>query len=260
MRLSRAVPGLIKHLPHHKPYMVAISAIAIVAVLAACGLGSYLLVHDDSKVVTVDPAVTATAATRNIASRQTDGAIMKASDVFPTTKITTTDPSVPPYKRLGDVQVDSNCRIAGTAEVGQLLLTAGCNQVIRATFISPDGTYYITAGIFNLTDSTAASNAKDQLSKIVSATNRLTGYITTPSTQVLYRSPTNLAFYAQGHFLLYVVIARTDGAESKPDDPNIKVIVYDVLEHYLRDTVLVKWAVGPTASASASAAASGRHS
>jgi hypothetical protein len=254
MRLSRAVPGLIKHLPHHKPYMVAISAIAIVAVLATCGFGSFLLLHDDSKVITVDPAVTATAATRNIASRQTDGVLMKATDVFPTTQIKTTDPTVAPYKRLGDVQVEANCRVAGTAAIGQLLLSAGCNQVIRATFIAPDGAYYLTAGIFNLSDSTAASNAKDQLSKIISATNRLTGYITTEQTQVLYRSPTNLAFYAQGHFLIYVVIARTDGNESKPDDPNIKVIVYDVLEHYLRDTVLVKWAVGPTPSASAASA------
>jgi hypothetical protein len=256
VRLADAVPGLIRHLPHHKPYMVTISVIAVVALLATCGFGSYLLLHNDRQVITVDPSVTATAATRNIASRQTDGAMLKASDVFPTAQITTSDPTVPPYKRLGDVQVDSNCRIAGTAQVGQLLLAAGCDQVVRATFIAPDGAYYLTAGIFNLADATAAANAKDQLSQIVSATNRLTGYITTEKTQVLYRSPTNLAFYAQGHFLMYVVIARTDGKESQPDDPNIKVIVYDVLEHYLRDTVLVKWAVGPTASATAKASSS----
>ena len=45
------MPGLIRHLPQHKPWMVAIGAIAVVVVLAICGFGSYLLVKDDNKVV-----------------------------------------------------------------------------------------------------------------------------------------------------------------------------------------------------------------
>jgi hypothetical protein len=248
-KLSEAVPGLIRHLPHHKPWMVAISVIATVVVLTTCGLGSFLLLRDDRKIVTADPSLTATPAMRDINSRTTDGRLMTAADVFPVAQIVA-DKTIPPYKQIGSVQVNSNCRIAATANVGKLLVSLGCNQVVRATFLSPDNGYYVTAGIFNLKDSTAASSAKDQLGTLLNATNRFTGYVTTTATQVLFRSPTNLAFYTQGHFLIYTVIARGDGKESKPDDPHIKVIVYDLLEKYLRDGVLVRWAIGPTPDAS----------
>ncbi len=49
------------------------------------------------------------------------------------------------------------------------------------------------------------------------------------------------------------MIARADEAVSPPTDPHITVIVYDVLEHYLRDTVLQNWAAGPPAKKTASA-------
>ncbi len=225
--------------------MITISVIAVVVVLTTCGLGSYLLLRDDRKIVTADPSITATPAMRDINSRTTDGKLMGADDVFPGKQIVA-DPSIPPYKRVGTVQVDGNCRIAATSQVGQLLLSLGCNQVVRATFSTPDSAYYVTAGVFNLKDSAAAASAKNQLGKLLNATNRFTGYIVDKPTQVLGRAPTNLAFFAQGHFLIYTVIVRVDGKESQPDDPHIKVIVYDMLEHYLRDGVLVRWATGPT--------------
>ncbi len=144
--------------------MITLSVIAVAVVLTTCGLGSYLLLRDDQKVISANPSASATVELRDINSRTTDGRLMTATDVFPTAQIVA-DPSIPPYKRLGNVQVDSNCRVAATSQVGKLMLSLGCNQVIRATFVSPDNAYYLTAGIFNLTDNTAANSAKDQLGK-----------------------------------------------------------------------------------------------
>ena len=78
---------------------------------------------------------------------------------------------------------------------------------------------------------------------------------------MLGRAPTNLAWDTQGHFLIYSVIARADGKEFAPDDPHAKIIVYDIVEKYLRDHVIVQWSIdrgtpgasGPAASASAKA-------
>jgi hypothetical protein len=241
IRLTDAVPGLIRHLPQHRPWMITLSVIAVAVVLTTCGLGSYLLLRDDRKVVTAEPS---NGHLRDITSRTSDGKLMRAADAFPGTTIVA-DPNYPPYKRLGGVQVESNCRLGATSAVGTLLLAAGCNQMVRATFSTPDNAHYVTAGIFNLQDADAASRAYDQLGKLLDPSNRFTGYITTADTKVLGRAPPNLAYQAQGHFLIYTVIVRVDGKESRADDPLVKVIVYDMLERYLRDGVLVRWATEP---------------
>jgi hypothetical protein len=257
VRLSEAFPGLIRQLPHHKPWMVTIGAIAVVVVLATCGLGSYMLVHDDNSMAAAVPTAAPSTRVRDIDSRTTDGALMTAKDVFPDVQIIAA-PGVPPYKRVGDVQVETNCRLGATNDVATMLVSMGCDQMVRATFSTPDGKHFVTAGVFNLLDDKSTKSAADQFGKLVNASNRFTGFITTTPTQVLARAPTNLAYLADGHFLLYTVIARTDGNESSPDDPQIKVIVYDMLEHYLRDGALVKWAT-ELLTASGSAAASPSH-
>jgi hypothetical protein len=232
--------------------MIAISVIAMAVVLTTCGLGSYQLLRDDSKTVTADPAATA-AKVRDISSRAVDPALLTANDVFPGTSISA-ETNVPPYKRIGGVQVETNCRLGATNDVGTLLLSLGCNQMVRATFLAPDSAHYVTAGVFNLLDEASATKAHDQLGKMLNASNRFTGYITSTATQVLGRAPTNLAFAVQGHFLLYTVIVRLDAKESAANDPQISVIVYDLIEHYLRDGVLVQWATvkaAPTTPAAA---------
>jgi hypothetical protein len=232
--------------------MVALSAIVSLVVLSVCSMGSYLLLKDDSKTVGVGPSPSSTTATRNIESQALDRRTMTAADVFPDINIVA-DPSIPPYKRLGNVESTWNCRVAANGNIGVMLVGLGCTQVIRATFAAPDPGYVVTAGIFNLLDATSATKAHDQLSTMINSTNRLLGYVNSdPQTKVLYTAPTNLAYYADAHFLIYLVVAREDGAGSKPDDQHVQVIVYDLLEHYLRDTVLAKWALAPTPTQPAS--------
>lgn len=239
--------------------MVAIGVIATVVVMATCGLGSYLLVSDERRVVGATPTPTAAVPTRDISSRETDPSALTAADVFPDAEIVA-DPAFPPYTRIGEAQVAENCRIAATGEVGLLLESLGCNQVVRATFRSPDGAYLVTAGVFNLVDNAASVKAHTDIGQLVTdeANGRFNGYIPDRSLRVLGTAPTNLSWDVRGHFLVYCVIARADGKEFLPEDPNLPVIVYDLVEKYLRDTRLVEWSIdrstpGPDASVSAGA-------
>jgi hypothetical protein len=244
------VPNLIRHLPQHKPWMVAISVIATVVVLAFCSFGSYLLVRDDTKVVGADPTPTTTAQIRDISDRRRDPKPLAVKDVFPGTEIVA-DPTIPPYKRMGAPQIAQDCRVAATGEVGKLLNKLGCTQVVRATWLSPDGGFYVTAGIFNLTDTAAATQALDQVKTLMDASKgRFTGYIADAKTKILGRAPTNLAWDAQGHFFIYAVMARVDGKAFGSDDPHVPVMVYDIVQKYLRDKVLVDWAIEHPTTAS----------
>ncbi|HLT12138.1 MAG TPA: hypothetical protein VK028_15275 [Micromonosporaceae bacterium] len=261
MRLREAVPGLIKQLPQHKPWMVAIGVIATVVVIATCSFASYLLVADDGKLVGATPTPTIEVPLRDISSRKADPEPLTADDLFPTSEIIA-DPNYPPYVRIGEPQVAKDCRTAASGEVGKLLKSLGCNQVVRATFRSPDGGYYITAGVFNLRDEAAATKAHNEVQSLVDELNRFNGYIPDRSLRVLGTSPTYLSWDMRGHFLIYCVIARVDGGEHEPDDPNLTLIVYDLVETYLRDKKLGEWAIdrstpGPDASASAAAGEDG---
>jgi hypothetical protein len=255
--IKGAVPGLIRHLPHHKPWMVAIGAIAVVVVLSLCGLGSYLLVKDDRQ-LTAAPPPTEVVPTRDISNRTADTSMMTVADVFPVDKITA-DAAVPPYQRIGDAQLVGDCRAAATGDLGKLLVTFGCNQVIRATFSSTDGAYLLTAGIFNLKDAASASQAEEQIKGMDASKGRFSGYIATPAAKILGRAPTQAAWDAEGHFLIYTVIARLDGKDLATNDPEIKIIVYDIVENYLRDHVVADWSLargtpGPSGSANPASA------
>jgi len=241
--------------------MVALSLIAVAVVITTCGLGSYLLVRDDNKIVGAGPTVTPEVPKRDISSRTTDPALLSVADVFPDKEIMA-DPTIPPYKRLGNPQMAKDCRVGATSDLGKLLNKLGCNQVVRATFVSPDSAYVLTAGIFNLKDSASTTKAHTEIKQLVDTSKgRFSGLISHSSAKVLGRAPTNLAWDTQGHFLIYSVIARADGKEFAPDDPHAKIIVYDIVEKYLRDHVIVQWSIdrgtpgasGPAASASAKA-------
>jgi hypothetical protein len=261
--LADSVPVLMRHLPQHKPWMIALSLIASLVIIAICGLGSYLLVKDDSTVVGANPSASPTVVKRDINDRKTDPAALTVADVFPATDVAAADPSVPPYKRLGNAQLAKDCRVGATGEVGKLFQKLACNQVIRATLSSPDGGYLVTAGVFNLRDHAAALEAHEVIPRLVDdGKGRLSGYISGSATRVMGRAPTQLAWDAQGHFLIYAVIARADGKEFDENDPNVRVIVYDIVEKYLRDRVIVEWSIergtpGPTGSASPSPSAGG---
>ena len=68
-----------------------------------------------------------------------------------------------------------------------------------------------------------------------------------PKTLVLVRKATKSELEVRGHFVLYVVYVRADGAPFADDDPNPRVIVYDMLQKYLRDHVINEWSIDKAA-------------
>jgi hypothetical protein len=245
-------PALVKALPQHRPWIIALSAIAVAVVVTACSLGAFLVVNDDAKKAAATPTAAASP-TRDIDNRTVDPKLLTVRDVLPTTKITA-DPAVPAYQVLGAPQVTKDCRIGATGNLGKLLLIKGCNQVVRATVLSPDKQYLITLGIFNLIDDTAATDAYDEIKPLVAADKgRFTGYITTDATKILGRASTRLSWLPSAHFLAYCVIARVTGKQFAATDPNPRIIVYDLVEQYLRDRVLANWSIDRNATGPAAA-------
>jgi hypothetical protein len=227
--------------------MVAIGAIAVVVVVAVCSFGSFMLVKDDNAVIGAPPTPETTAVKRDISSRATDPNPMTPQDVFPAAEIIA-DPNVPPYKLVGKVQAATDCRVGANFEVGKLLVALQCNQVVRASFNAPDGKYFVTGGIFNLPDAaTAATFATDARALIEAGKGTITGYISDPAVnQTLGRAPPRLVWEVRGHFLIYTVIVKVDGSAFEPDDAGAKVIIYDILQQYLRDKVIEEWSIEKT--------------
>ncbi len=246
----RDFPDLLKHLPQHKPWVITIGVMTVAMVLAACGFGSVLLLRDDTQPIGL-PTDGSTVQRRDITSRETDPSPLTLEVVFPGPEIPAADPNFPPYLMIGAPQILDDCAPAGDGEVRRVIAPSGCTQLLRASFASSDNLYFVTAGILNLPDAPGAATLATTVRDLVeSGQGRFLGYISDPNVnQVLYTAPPHLSWEVRGHFLLYTVIVRKDGGELEPSDRGAEIIVYDVLKHYLRDTVIEQWSIVPTTAA-----------
>jgi len=243
----REFHGLLKQLPHHKPWVVTIGLISAVVVLAACGFGSYLLFQNEGEVGVTDG--NGTTIKRDISSREVDPTPLTVQDVFPAAEWVAEE-GVPPYRMVGEPQLSEDCAVAADRQGKTLLEEAGCSQFIRSTFVSWDDRFYVTAGVLNLPDQSTAETLQNDLVVLGgSATylGHLTGYQSSGDLSVFVRAKVSRTMEVHGHFLLYVVVARKDGADTGPDDEAAKVVTHDMLKLYLRDQVMASWASNGTA-------------
>ncbi len=243
----REFPGLLKQLPHHKPWVVTIGLISAVVVLAACGFGSFLLFQNEAGVGVSDG--TGTAVKRDISTREADPTPLTVPDVFPATEWVAEE-GLPPYRMVGEPQAGEDCGVAADRQGKTVLDEAGCSQFVRATFVSWDDRFYVTAGVLNLPDQEAAKTLQTDLVTLGgSATylGHLTGYQSSGDLSVFVKAKVSRTMEVHGHFLLYVVVARMDGGDTGPDDEAAKVVTHDMLKLYLRDQVMANWASGGTA-------------
>lgn len=240
----REFPGLLRQLPHHKPWMIAIGVISSLVVLAACGFGTFQLLKDEA-VPLGQPTDGATAHQRDLSTRAADSLPLDVVDVFPASEVVV-EQGVPPYTMIGEPQVGTECGIAGDLEVRRLLEETDCTQILRATFNSYNNQYFVTAGVLNLLDLPSATSVSDQLTGLVDTDQgRLRGYISDPNVNsVMGRAPSRLAWQPRGHFLLYTVVVRKDGGDIAAD-ASADAVVYDMLQRYLRDTVIMNWSLKP---------------
>lgn len=175
---------------------------------------------------------------REILDQKVDPVPLSDTEVFGTAKITSTAPGKAAYKVVKS-QAATDCGTAVTGTISTLLTSLGCTQVIRGTILSPDGAYVITAGVFNMPDAKSASKAHGSIKSAVDTRKgRFSGFAAGGSTDVIAQAATHLAWDTRGHYLLYAVIALTNGKAITATDARTPLIVTDVLERYLSDTVI----------------------
>jgi hypothetical protein len=216
---------------------VLLAAIVAVVVLAGAGTAAILLLHHGTS--SSPPAVPSHSPINDqaIADQLVDSKPLTAAEVFQDA-IKSSAPGGGVYQVAGS-QAASGCDIAVTDALATLVKSSGCTQVVRATMTSPDGAYVITAGIFNLRDRAAANQAFSAVKVDVDGgKGRFTGLATGGPTDVITQAQANLAWDTRGHYLIYSVIALSDGKAISSSDPRTGLIVTDVVENYLGDHVL----------------------
>ncbi|WP_432831882.1 hypothetical protein [Dactylosporangium sp. CA-092794] len=237
-RAAVADPARTGPRPHR--WVALLSVIAVIVVLAACGMGTWFIFKDEKN----GPDSAKSSATtgpkkRDISSRDVDPQPLTEAEVFPTNNIVAVA-NEPPYVILS-TKASNDCKVAATEQLAALLANAGCSEVVRATMKSPNQEYLITAGIFNVTSEQVAAQTFDGIKPIVDGQKgRFAGMSVGAGTgtDALVRAPTQLGWNYKGHFITYCVIARVDGNNFAQGDPYPNQITYDIVETYLDNGII----------------------
>jgi hypothetical protein len=168
---------------------------------------------------------------RALASRTVDPEPLTLSDVFPDRREVRT----PARYRVTVTHLDADCATATAGMLGAVLADHGCTQVARAALAAPYGDYQVTAGVFNLADAVGAREVDEQLRQLVETGDG--NFATLPASGD--GVPTlQVGWRALGHYLLYCVITRPDGRLVTSDDPYAARITGELVDAYLRETMV----------------------
>lgn len=147
--------------------------------------------------------------------------------------------------KIVKTQSATDCKTAAAGGVAAALTAAGCTQVVRATLMSPDNAFVITAGVFNLGDATKAGKASAAIKTAIDAQKgRFSGMVAGGATDVIDRAAANVAWKVRGHYLMYCVIAKADGKRIAPSGSPTQVMTNDLLDDYLDSVVIHKRETG----------------
>ncbi len=226
--------------PPRRRGRVAIAVLASLVVLAALGFaGVKLLRHNGSGSANASGTTSARPSinTAAINDRTVDPALLTAAEVFGAGTIPATSPSG--TYRIIKSEADASCGTAATAAISTLLASVGCNQAVRATMLSPDQTYVITAGVLNLPNTASATKVASSLQPdIAKGTGRLNGLDAGGTTTAITSAQSQVAWDTRGHYLVYSIIALASGKAIATSDKRVPAIITDVVENYLGDKVL----------------------
>ncbi len=242
-------------------WKASLTALAVVLILAVCGIGSYLIVLDEQKGVQAQANTEAPKATStpiDISSQVVDPTPLTEAELFPNKSIII-DPKRPnEVYTLIDAQELTECKSATAGEITTLIADMGCSQVVRGTLKTPAEGYVVTGGIMNLDTADNAEKAWDQIKKIVeSQKGRFVGYVipADKSTRALALASSVVGWTVKGHYVAYCVIARTDSKEIPKDDPFAQQIMEDIVQLYLKNKILEARANDPIVEDSLAASA-----
>ncbi|MBO4204713.1 hypothetical protein [Micromonospora echinofusca] len=175
----------------------------------------------------------------DLRSRAVDRKPLTAKEVFPSRDLLVADGGT--AYRVLKTQSSASCGVAVTGEINDLLDRLDCNQVVRGTLRTPDGAYLMTAGLFNLADRAGAEQARDRIKSLVdSRKGRFQGMSAGRGTEAVARSSARVGWQAQGHYLAYCVVARSNGKTIRSGDQTARNILNDLLEGHLRQGVLAR--------------------
>jgi hypothetical protein len=229
--------------PHR--WVALLSAIAVVVVLGACGMGTWFILKDEKNGPgSANSSSASGPKKRDISTREADPKPLTEAEVFPSNNIVAV-PDEPPYVILA-TKASNDCKVAATEELATLLANAGCTEVVRATLKSPNQEYLITAGVFNVSSEKVAAQAFDGIKPIVDGQKgRFAGMSVGAGTgtDALVRAPTQLGWNYKGHFITYCVIARVDGNNFAQGDPYPNQITFDIVETYLDNGIIENRAI-----------------
>lgn len=248
---NRHLPRLRR--PHSKVWQIVLASLAAVVLLAICGTASWFIVVDEraGSDAKTNGAPVPSVLPRDITSREADPQPLTEAELFPDKQVAIVA-GQPTYEVLR-TQASADCKVAAADELAKQITQAGCTQVVRGTLKSPTGAYLVTGGIFNLANTAGAQQVHEAIKPLIDAKKgRFTGLLAGKGTEPIVRSSTHLGWDIRGHFLIYCVIARSDGKEFEPGDPFAKQIIYDIIELHLRNTILEKRATVTVGGASPS--------
>ncbi|WP_229073943.1 hypothetical protein [Actinoplanes sp. DH11] len=136
--------------------------------------------------------------------------------------------------RASQARAETDCPVAVTGGLRQILQAYGCSHAIRAALTVPYAGHQITAGVLDLPDSGHATAVSGQVRDLVETGDggfaALSGADTPPGTPVVWRT--------HGRYLLYCVIADPTGRLVRNDDPAVARIMTEVLDVHLAGTAL----------------------
>jgi hypothetical protein len=222
---------------------LVMTGIGALIMLGICGLSSFFVIADERRGIGAKDTGTVVAAQADtqyaISSRRLDPQALSLSEVFSATQIQLVSGSEP--YRVSWTHIDSDCDAAGTGALGQLLATAGCTQVVRASMTAPYGGYEVTVGMFNLVDQGAAKRVAGQVHALVETGEG--SFASMAAGATLGQDPRDrpdsyASWHEHGHFLVYCVISRPDGVPIAAEDPYARRITKDLLDTYLSEEIL----------------------
>ncbi|HEY3502180.1 MAG TPA: hypothetical protein VGN37_05230 [Actinocatenispora sp.] len=230
--------------PRRWPKVLA--AVAAVLLLGGLLAGSYALVKGNPQdTPTAGPKHSATSAPTpsptqspiDVSTRQTDPKPLSVAEVWGSEGDLHPDPGRDAtYKVLARDTPRTKCGQVATGKVGGVLGKYGCTQVIRATLAAPAKGYVLTAGICNLANSAGAQSAADSIKQLGRQTRGNFAGLSASGAPKLAKSPTVFTLQSYGHYVLYVVVGRTDGKAPK-GDATTQQIVTDLVQTYLTGVV-----------------------
>jgi hypothetical protein len=201
--------------------------VIILILLAAGGGGWYYLTESADQAPTEQD--------RRIADQQADPVPLTEAELFPAGTITGATTS---YKIL-KTQAVADCATAAAGAVVEKLATAGCSQVVRATLMTTDKVLVITAGVFNLESQQKAEKAAAAIKTAVDeGKGRFGGLVAGGESDIIGRASASLTWDVRGHYLVYCVIAHSDGSAVPEDDPRAQAIRVDLVEKHIEGVVI----------------------